>query len=122
MAEDKRLSAVEYVDRFFDEIRAEVRTNPRLAERLVSALGGSVTFAEEQKAEVANPYLAAARLSKPEFIATFASLKPGQLRQVLKDHNLATRIDMTGKSAEQLLEMMHERAARRIKERQSSLF
>jgi hypothetical protein len=41
---------------------------------------------------------------------------------VLKDHNLATRIDMTGKSADQLVDMMYERAARKVAERKSSVF
>ena len=44
MAESTRLTPVEYLDRFFDELRAEVRSNPQLAARLVKALGGEVVF------------------------------------------------------------------------------
>ena len=56
MAESPGLTPVEYIDRFFDELRAEVRSNPKLAARLVKALGGNVVFEDETKAEVANPY------------------------------------------------------------------
>ena len=55
MAEDKRLTPAEYLDRFFDELRAEVRSNPKLAERLTRALGGEVVFGDELKADLANP-------------------------------------------------------------------
>ncbi|MEZ5936991.1 MAG: hypothetical protein R3C52_02075 [Hyphomonadaceae bacterium] len=122
MAEDPGLTAVEYLDRFFDELREEVRANPRLAARLVKALGGSVVFEDEAKAEVSNPYVVAASGSKPKFYSVFAGLKPGQLRQVLRDNNLATRIDMAGKSSAQLLDMLYERASSKVNERKSSMF
>jgi len=60
MGEDQGLNPIEYLDRFFDELRAEVRSNPKLAARLVKALGGNVVFESDTKAEVANPYALAA--------------------------------------------------------------
>ena len=47
MAEDPRLDAIAYLDRFFDEIRDEVRSNPKLASRLVKAMGAQVLFEDE---------------------------------------------------------------------------
>jgi hypothetical protein len=41
---------------------------------------------------------------------------------VLKDNNLATRVDMTGKSVSQLVEMLYERASSKVRERTSSMF
>ena len=41
---------------------------------------------------------------------------------MLKENNLATRIDMNGKSADQLVEMMYARAAMKVQERKSSIF
>ena len=41
---------------------------------------------------------------------------------MLKDHNLATRIDMNGKSADQLVAMMYARAMNKVSERRSSSF
>jgi hypothetical protein len=122
MAEDKRLTPVEYLDRFFDELRDEVRSNPKLAARLVKALGGEVVFEDEAKADVANPYALAAQGSKVKFLSVFGSLKLSEIKRVLKDNNLATRVDMNGKNAGQLAEMLFERASSKVKERRSSVF
>ncbi|OYW43591.1 MAG: hypothetical protein B7Z38_00885 [Rhodobacterales bacterium 12-64-8] len=121
MAESPGLTPVEYIDRFFDELRMEVRSNPKLAARLVKALGGNVVFEDEAKAEIASPYQLAAG-DKARFFSVFGSLKLGDIKKVLKDHNLATRVDMTGKNAEQLVEMLYARASRKVNERKSSMF
>lgn len=122
MAESPRLTPVEYLDRFFDELRSEVRSNPKLAARLVKALGGNVVFEDEVKAEVANPYALASSGPKARFLSVFGSMKAAEIRRVLKDNNLATRIDMTGKSIDQLVEMLYVRASSKVRERSSSMF
>lgn len=122
MAQGPGLTPVEYIDRFFDELRAEVRANPALAARLVKALGGNVVFDDETKADVANPFALATSATKAQFYAVFGSLKLAQLKKVLKDHNLATRVDMNGKTADQLVVMMYERALNKVSERRSSSF
>ncbi|HPN05628.1 MAG TPA: hypothetical protein PK050_07435 [Hyphomonadaceae bacterium] len=118
MGEGKALTPVEYLDRFFDELRDEVRSNPKLAERLVKALGGEVVFDDDAKAEIANPF-ALATGSKAKFLSVFSSMKAGDIRKILKENNLATRIDMAGKSTDQLVEMMYNRAAMKVQERKS---
>lgn len=122
MAESPRLTPVEYLDRFFDELREEVRSNPRLAARLVKALGGDVVFEDTAKVDVANPYQLVASGSKAKFLAVFSSLKVSQLKQVLKENNLATKVDMNGKNADQLVEMLYQRASSKVNERRSSVF
>lgn len=122
MAQGPGLTPVEYIDRFFDELRAEVRANPALAARLVKALGGNVVFEDETKTDVANPYALAASATKAQFFAIFGSMKLTQLKKLLKDHNLATKVDMNGKSAEQLVTMMYDRAMNKVGERRSSMF
>ena len=122
MAEDKRLSAVEYIDRFFDELREEVRSNPRLAARLVKALGGNVVFEDEDKADLANPYVLAASGAKSRFYSVYGAMKSAEIKKVLKQNNLATTIDMNGKSAAQLVDMLFERASSKVGERKSSIF
>jgi type II secretory pathway component PulC len=122
MAEDPRLTAVEYVDRFFDELREEVRSNPALASRLVKALGGTIVFEDETKADVANPYVLAANGSKSQFYSVYGSLKTHQIKQILRDNNLATRLDMAGKSTAQLIDMLFDRASTKVQERKSTLF
>ena len=122
MAQGPGLSAVDYIDRFFDELRAEVRANPALAARLVKALGGNVVFEDEAKADVANPYALAASKTREQFFAVYAPMKLAQIKKVLKEHNLATRVDMNNKSAAQLVEMMHTRACAKVNERKSAMF
>lgn len=122
MAESTRLTPVEYLDRFFDELRTEVRSNPQLAARLVKALGGEVVFESDDKSEVANPYSLVAQGSKAKFLAVFGSMKLAEIKKVLKKNNLATPVDMNGKSADQLVEMMFERASSKVNERSSSMF
>jgi len=120
MAKSQGLGAVEYIDRFFDELRSEIRANPKLAARLVKALGGNVVFEGGARLEAANPLELAARGDRAQFNAVFGAMKAAELRKVLKDNNLATPVDMTGKSAEQLLTMLHTRATRKIGERRSA--
>jgi hypothetical protein len=122
MAEGTPLTPVEYLDRFFDELRSEVRSNPKLAARLVKALGGNVVFDDEAKVEVANPYALASKGSKAKFLSVFGGMKAADIKRVLKDNNLATRVDMTGKSVSQLVEMLYERASSKVRERTSSMF
>ena len=59
---------------------------------------------------------------KVRFLSVFGSMKAGEIKKVLKDNNLATRVDMTGKSVEQLVDMLYTRAARKVGERKSSMF
>jgi hypothetical protein len=122
MAQGPGLAPVEYIDRFFDELRAEVRSNPALAARLVKALGGNVVFEDETRADIADPYALGASATKAQFFAAFGSMKLAQLKKMLKDHNLVTRADMNGKAANQLVAMMYERALNKVSERRSSSF
>jgi hypothetical protein len=122
MAEDSRLTPADYLDRFFDELREEVRSNPKLAARLVKALGGTVVFEDEAKADIANPYTLAAAGSKSRFYSVFATMKPNQVKKVLRDNNLATPVDMAGKNVTQLIDMMFDRASSKVSERKSSVF
>lgn len=122
MAEDSRLTPADYLDRFFDELRNEVRSNPKLAARLVKALGGTVVFEDEAKADIANPYALAAEGSKTRFYSVFGSLKPAQVKKVLRENNLATGVDMANKTVAQLIDMMFERASSKVSERKSSIF
>ncbi|WP_018995928.1 hypothetical protein [Hirschia maritima] len=122
MAENERLDAVAYLDRFFDELRDEVRTNPKFANRLVKAMGGKVVFEDSTKTDIANPYLLAAEGNKSEFYTVFSPLKTTQLKKILKDNNLATSVDIRGKSPSQLLDMLYDRASLKVSERKSSYF
>ena len=102
--------------------REEARQNPKFADRLVKAMGGQVVFEDEAKSAVANPYLLAGNSTKAHFYSVFAPMKTNELKKILRDHNLATPLDLRGKSASQLLDMLYERARLKITERKSSYF
>lgn len=122
MAKSERLDPVAYLDRFFDELRNEVRSNPKLASRLVKALGADVVFEDEDKADVANPFVLAAEGDKARFMSVFSSMKVAQIKKVLRENNLATAVDMRGKSAAQLVDLLYARAADKVSERQSAFY
>lgn len=117
MAKNEKLDPVEYLDRFFDELRNEVRANPELASRLVKALGGSVVFDSEDADAVTNPFIVAAEQDKAHFYALYAPMKVSQIKRVLKENNLATAVDVRGKTANQLIDMLYDRASYKVSER-----
>ena len=120
MAQDEKLEPIEYLDRFFDTLREEARSNPAFAARLVKALGGEVVFEDSQKADVANPFVIVAEADRSRFYATYASMKIAQIKRVLRDNNLATAVDIRGKSASQLIDMLYDRASSKVMERRTS--
>ena len=120
MEEKTQLTPTDYLDRFFEELRREVRDNPKLASRLVEALGGEVVFDSADKAEIANPYALVATGSKAHFYAIYSSMKLADIKRVLRDHNLATSIDVQGKATAELVDMLYERATAKVAERTSA--
>ncbi len=120
MEETTQLTAPEYLDRFFDELREEVRSNPVLASRLVRALGGNVVFDCAQRTEITNPFAMVVEGSKAKFYAFYSALKLAELRKVLKEHNLASSVDVQGMVAADLVDMLYERATAKVDERTSS--
>lgn len=117
MAEGARLSAADYLDRFFEEIRAEARGNPAFAARLVRALGGEITFAERDKIVIAAPLEIAAAGGQAALRDTFGTLDAAGLRKVLRTANLASSVDVRGRTAEELLDLLVRRATAKMDER-----
>ena len=116
MDDDARVDAVSYLDRFFDAIRDEARANPALAARLVEALGGEVVFEAKDQVALFNPLKLAAKGGSA--LETAADgLTAAQLKAVMKAHNLATPVDVRGRSKEELGALLVERARARLSER-----
>ena len=114
------LTAAEYLDRAFEVIREEARDNPAFAARLVKALGGEVVFANAAKREVLNPLAVAAGETEAAMRDIYASLSAAELRGVLRDHNLASSVDVRGLDGPELLEMLVRRARAKSGERMSA--
>lgn len=119
MDQGEGIDPIEYLDRFFEEIRQEARDNPDFAHRLVKSLGGEVVFHESLKSDVLNPLIVAATETEAGLRASFSNLTKAKLKRVLKTHNLATTLDLRGLEGPQLLDMLVVRARAKALERTS---
>ena len=111
--------ALEALDRFFEELRLELRANPELAHRLVRALGAEVSFEGSLAARLVNPRELAATKSEAAFRKTFDAMSAAEIRSVPKAHNLASAVDMKGLGTGALVDMAHARALAKINERRT---
>ncbi|MEO0982769.1 MAG: hypothetical protein AAFX03_08980 [Pseudomonadota bacterium] len=118
MTETSDQDAFTALDRFFDVLRQEVRHNPELAQRLVQAIGASVSFDADLLPDLFNP-IQAADGEEGAFRALADKLSAPQLKTVLKQYNLATPVDVKGKSKPELIDMLYERATHRLAERRN---
>lgn len=117
MDKGARLSAVDYLDRFFEEIRLEARANPDFAARLTRALGGEVVFARGDVVDIANPMEIAANQGEAGLRETFAGIDAANLRKAMRTANLATPVDMRGQDADALMDMLVRRTLAKLAER-----
>ncbi|MEM6666607.1 MAG: hypothetical protein AAF638_09405 [Pseudomonadota bacterium] len=116
MDDGSRIDAVQYLDRFFDAVREEARTNPTFSARLVEALGGEVVFSGDDKLALLNPLKLAAK-GQTELLTAISGLSAGELKAVLKANNLASPVDVRGKDQSALETMLIERSMARLSER-----
>lgn len=119
MDDGSRIDALTYLDRFFDAVRDEARSNPAFSARLVEALGGEIVFPGEDKLALLNP-LKLAAVGEDQLRNAITGLTPKDLKSVLKANNLATPVDMRGLSVDDLGEMLVARALNRLNERTNS--
>ncbi|MEL6568384.1 MAG: hypothetical protein AAFQ22_08205 [Pseudomonadota bacterium] len=113
------MTPTDFLDRLFDVIRDEARANPAFAARLAKAAGAQITFAETEKAVVLNPLEVAAEGGANSVRAAFESLDVVALRALLKEHNLASAIDVRSRGKADLLDMLAVRATARVASRSS---
>lgn len=105
------------LDKFFEELRLEIRSNPELAARLVKAIGAEVTFEGSLAAQLVNPRELAATSDEASFRAAFAAMTLAEIKSVLKAHNLASAVDMKGLAIPDLTDMAYRRAVAKAAER-----
>jgi len=116
---DDSTDALEALDRFLEELRREFRSNPEFAHRAVKALGAEVMFEGKLAAKLINPRELVS--TKPEEAArlTLSSLSLADLKAIAKSNNLATSVDVKGKTKEDLVDMVYSRAVAKSQERKS---
>lgn len=113
--------ALDALDRFLEELRREFRANPEFAHRVVKSLGAEVVFEGKLAAKLLNPRELVS--GKPEEIAraTLSALSLTELKALAKTNNLATSVDVKGKTKEDLVDMVYMRALAKAQERNSQI-
>ncbi|NBC21282.1 MAG: hypothetical protein GVY06_09630 [Alphaproteobacteria bacterium] len=120
MEDGEGLSAVDYLDQAFEVIREEARDNPAFAARMVKALGGEVVFPNSAKRDILNPLSVAASETETAMRNLYSGLSAAELRGVLREHNLASSVDVRGLAGPDLLDMLVRRAREKAAERMST--
>ncbi|MEO0881140.1 MAG: hypothetical protein AAFY34_00285 [Pseudomonadota bacterium] len=119
MSIPKDSDAIAALDRFFDEMRMEIRTNPDLAHRLVKALGASVTFESALSTKLLNLRELAGTTDEATFRSTLEALSLAQIKSVLKSNNLASSIDLKALKKPDLIDLAYVRALAKVNEKRS---
>ena len=111
---------IEVIDRFLEALRSELVANPEMAFRMVKALPVSVNFDANEVAKFINPLEVVMHNDMATSKAKFEPFKLADLKKMARQANLATSTDLTGLSKEAVIDLMVDRAMRKIQERSPS--
>lgn len=114
------IDVLDALDRFLEELRREFRSNPEFAHRVVKSLGAEVSFEGKYAAKLLNPRDLVSSKSETEAKRILGSLTATELKSVAKTNNLATQVDVKGKTKDNLIEMIYKRSLSKIEERRSN--
>lgn len=115
------VTPIEVIDGFLSAIRDVAAENTAFRARLIEILGVNVVYEGEEQFEGANPAVQAARWSQDAFSRIWSGAKLGEIKAVLKDHHLATPMDMkypNGKNMNKkaLIDLLYERGLAKAEE------
>lgn len=120
MTDQNSPDAFEALDRVLEEIRREFRDNPEFAHRVVKALGAEVFFSADLASTLVNPIELVAKKSAEEVQVVLDAMSLAELKKLVKTWQLGSAVDLSGKSKEEVMEMIAVRARRRLAARSSS--
>ena len=120
MSDFQSSDAFEALDRVLEEIRREFKANPEFAHRVVKALGADVYFSADLASTLINPVELVAKKTPEEVQITLDAMPLGDLKKMVKTWQLGSSVDLSGKSKEEVMEMIETRARRRLEARSSS--
>ena len=120
MSEHQSPDAFEALDRVLEEIRREFRANPEFAHRVVKALGADVFFSADLAPTLINPVELVATKSPDDVQSTLANMSLSDLKKMVKAWQLGSPVDLSGKSQEEVVDMIQVRAKRRLDARTST--
>lgn len=115
MAHDES-TALNAIDRFLNTIRDAAAESPTFRAKLIEAMQLTVLYEGEEQFAGADPAVQASRWSEDAFMRIWSGAKVGELKAVLKDHDLATPTDMKGLKKAELIQLLYRRALKRAEE------
>lgn len=114
---DKTIDPHQALDNFFQVVRQEAVKNPDFAKRMIEAIGHPVLFRGDQAKYAVDPIIVAKK-GIEEFRTTFLSFSAADLKNMIKEHALATQSDLKGKTKPpQLVELMWKGASAKLNDR-----
>ncbi len=118
MADANNVEPQVALSRFLTAIRDQADADPAFRNRLLIALGVTVVFEGENDLFNVDPHIVAAMKEEMQFRAIYGALTTAKLRSVLTTKSkLASAADLRGKSPEDMMDMLWERAKARAEER-----
>jgi len=114
-----KASPMEAIDAFLHALRSELANNPELTYRLLAALPSEIHFDAGQASKFISPIEIVAGKSKAQASAGLEAFTAAQLKKMATEAHLATTADLKSKSKDDLIDLIVERAQRKISERSS---
>lgn len=117
MSSDEPVAPQVALARFLTVVRNRAEVDASFRDDLLQALNVSVIYAGEDDLANVAPHVVAAQKGELPFRAIYGALSVTKLRAIFKKSGLATPADLTGKSAEALVDLLWTRALSRARER-----
>jgi hypothetical protein len=105
------------LSRFLTAIKNQADMDPSFRNNLLLALGVTIVFEGENDLSSVEPHIVAARKDELSFRAIYSKLTGPKLRSLITKAKLASATDLRGKSPEEMMTMLWERARGRAQER-----
>jgi len=114
-----KASPMEAIDAFLHALRSELANNPELTYRLLAALPPEISFDTGEASKFLSPIEIVAGKSIAQASAALEAFSTTQLKKMAIDAHLATSTDLKSLRKDDLIDLVAERALRKISERSS---
>lgn len=114
-----KASPLEAIDAFLHALRTELAHNPELTYRLLASLPPEIHFDAGEASKFLSPIEIVAGKSFAQASAALEAFTSAQLKKMTIDANLATTADLKSVRKDDLIDLIVNRAQRKIVERSS---
>ncbi len=110
---------MEAIDKFLGALRAELAANPEMTYRILKALPVNVSFEAADAGNFVNPLELISQHGADKTREMLHGFKAADLKKMARRVNLASSTDMAKLPVEDLVDLIINRASRKIAERSS---